>query len=95
MVNGNIVEKDASYAEAYATVELERGKVYTATNIYVQKDVESPILTRNQVVKLNGLVKEEYEAEDNAYGFKAVYGSREVSSSVNVVLTFTNSTYPS
>lgn len=95
LVNGTIVEKDASYGEAFASVELERGKTYTATNIYIQKDVESPILTRNQTIAINGVVQEEYEEEQNDYGtFSAIRGKRNVSSKVNLVLTFTNSDYP-
>lgn len=95
LVNGAIVEKDASYGEAFAMVELERGKTYTAANIYIQKNVESPILTRNQTIAINGVVQEEYEEEQNDYGtFSAIRGKRNVSSKVNLVLTFTNSDYP-
>lgn len=95
LVNGAIVEKDASYGEAFAMVELERGKTYTAANIYIQKDVESPILTRKQTIAINGVVQEEYEEEQNDYGtFSAIRGKRNVSSKVNLVLTFTNSDYP-
>ena len=47
LVNGAIVDTEASYPEASATVEIERGKVYTAANIYLAKDVQSPILTRS------------------------------------------------
>lgn len=96
LINGNIVEIDASYGEASASIEIERGKVYTAANIYIQKDGESPILTRNQVIAISGLIQEEYEEEKNESGtFSAVKGKRNVTSKVNVVLTFTNSNYPS
>ena len=65
LINGAIVEKQASYPEASASVELERGKIYTASNIYIQKGVESPIMSRSQVIKLNGVVKEECEVQEN------------------------------
>lgn len=94
LVNGAIVEKDASYGEASAAIVLERGKIYTAANICIQKEVESPILTRNQTIAINGLIQEEYEEEENEYGsFSAIKGKRNVSSKVNLVLTFTNSNY--
>ena len=95
LINGAIVEKDASYPEASASVELECGKIYTAANIYVQKGVESPIMTRSQVVKLNGLVKEQYEQQEYISGsLETKAGQRKVSQKVELAVTLTNSQYP-
>jgi hypothetical protein len=101
LINGAIVETDASYPEASASVEIERGKVYTAANIYLAKDVQSPILTRSQAVVLKGSVKELYEAkkyidpEDKDKGYYAIVGKRAASKKVNLVVTITNSEYSS
>lgn len=101
LINGAIVETDASYPEASASVEIERGKVYTAANIYLAKDVQSPILTRTQAVVLKGAVKETYEAkkyvdpEDKDKGYSAIVAKRAASKKVNLVVTITNSEYSS
>lgn len=101
LINGAIVETDASYPEASAAVEIERGKVYTATNIYLAKDVQSPIMTRSQAVVLKGSVKELYEAkkyidpEDQDKGYNAIREKRAASKTVDLVVTITNSDYSS
>ena len=101
LINGSIVETEASYPEASASVEIERGKVYTAANIYLAKDVQSPILTRSQAVVLKGAVKETYEAkkyidpEDKDKGYYAIADKRAASKKVNLVVTITNSEYSS
>ena len=101
LINGSIVETEASYPEASASVEIERGKVYTAANIYLAKDVQSPILTRSQAVVLKGAVKETYEAkkyidpEDKDKGYYAIADKRAASKKVNLVVTITNSEFSS
>lgn len=101
LINGSIVETEASYPEASASVEIERGKVYTAANIYLAKDVQSPILTRSQAVVLKGAVKETYEAkkyidpEDKDKGYYAISDKRVASKKVNLVVTITNSEFSS
>lgn len=101
LINGSIVETEASYPEASASVEIERGKVYTAANIYLAKDVQSPILTRSQAVVLKGVVKETYEAkkyidpEDKDKGYYAIADKRSASKKVNLVVTITNSEFSS
>ena len=99
LVNDAIVETDASYPEASATVDIERGKVYTAANIYLTKDVQSPILTRSQVVTLKGSVKEVYEKKvyadpDNTdKGHWGEADTRSATQQVELVVTFTNADY--
>ena len=101
LVNGAIVETEASYPEASASVDIERGKVYTAANIYLAKDVQSPILTRSQAVVLKGSVKELYEAkkyvdpDDKDKGYSAIQEKRAASKKVNLVVTITNSEFAS
>ena len=102
LVNGAIVEKDASYGEyPSASIVLERGKICTASDICIQKDAESPIMTRSQVVALNGTVKEKCEVQeyiryDYQEGYYETYVDvRNVSTPVNLVMTITNSDYPS
>ena len=101
LINGAIVEIDASYPEASAAVEIERGKVYTAANIYLAKDVQSPIMTRTQAVVLKGAVKEACEAkkyidpEDKDKGYYAIVEKRAASKQVNLVVTITNSEFSS
>lgn len=102
LVNGAIVEKDASYGEySSASIVLERGKICTASDICIQKNAESPIMTRSQVVALNGTVQEicevrEYIQEDYGEGhYEAHADVRNVSTPVNLVMTITNSDYPS
>lgn len=101
LINGSIVETEASYPEASASVEIERGKVYTAANIYLAKDVQSPILTRSQAVVLKGAVKETYEAkkyidpEDQDKGYYAIADKRSASKKVDLVVTITNSEFSS
>ena len=101
LVNGTIVETEASYPESSASVEVERGKVYTAANIYLVKDVQSPILTRSQTVVLKGCVKEKYEAkkyydvENKDLGYYAIADKRAASQKVSLVVTITNSDFAS
>ena len=101
LINGAIVDTEASYPEASATVEIERGKIYTAANIYLAKDVQSPILTRSQTIVLKGCVKEWYEAkeyydiENKDLGYYAIAGKRVASQKVSLVVTITNSNFPS
>ena len=100
LINGAVVEKTASYGEASAEVVLERGKTYTAATIYMQKDVEGAILTRNQTVTLNGVIKEYYEKrklydEDDVAGkYYGVADTRNATSAVQLVVTLTNTEYP-
>lgn len=99
LVNGSIIEKTASYPESSASVEIERGKVYTAANIYMQKDVEGAILTRNQVIKVTGSIKEFYEKkeyydpEDKDKGYYGVKEQTNPIKAVKLVITLTNSKY--
>lgn len=98
MINDIIIEKEVSYPEASAAVEIERGKIFTAANIYLQKDVENPVLTRSQVVEISGLIQEKYEEKewidpDNKdKGYIAVQELRNASK-VDLTITLTNSEY--
>lgn len=100
LINGAVVEKTASYGEASAEVVLERGKTYTAATIYMQKDVEGAILTRNQTITLNGVIKEYYEKkkmyddDDVTSGFYGVADTRNATSAIQLVVTLTNTEYP-
>lgn len=88
LVNGNILEKEVTYNEVSTTVEIERGKTYTAANLYVKKGVENAVLSRNQVVAISGTVKEGYEVKE--YGNSYATASTRSANKVSVVITITN-----
>ena len=96
LVNDAVVETEASYPEASTTVDIERGKVYTAANIYLTKGVQSPIMTRSQVVVLKGSVKENYDKkvyqdpENTDKGFWGEADRRSATQQVELVVTITN-----
>ncbi len=90
LVNGNILEKEVTYNEVSTTVEIERGKTYTAANLYVKKGVENAVLSRNQSISIKGTVKERYEVRDS---YDNVSADTRNANKVSVVITITNSEY--
>ena len=64
LVNGAIQEVEVSFTEESTSVDIESGKVFTAANMIVTKDVEKPILTRNQKVKVSGKIVEKFEKRE-------------------------------
>ena len=93
IVNYAIMEMEVSYPEASTSVEIEQGKVFTAQNITITKDVEKPILTRNQIVTISGKVVEQYEKKEYKdpsnpdLGYTAVTGTRDATKPVSLVVT--------
>ena len=92
LVNGNILEKEVTYNEVSTAVEIERGKTYTAANLYVKKGVENAVLSRNQVVAISGTIKERYELRE--YGNSYATADTRSAGKVSVVITITNTQYP-
>jgi hypothetical protein len=90
LVNGNILEKEVSYNEVSTTVEIERGKTYTAANLIVKKGTEGAIMSRNQSISIKGTVKERYEVRDSNDDVSA---DTRNANKVSVVITITNSEY--
>lgn len=100
VVNSEIVELEASYPEASTSVEIEQGKVFTAQNITITKDVTKPILTRNQIVKISGKVVEQYEKkvyqdkDDPDLGYYGVVGTCDATKPVSLIVTARSLVYP-
>ena len=90
LINGNILEKEVSYDEVYTSVEIERGKTYTAANLVVKKGTEGAIMSRNQAISIKGTVEERYEVRDANDNVSA---DTRNANKVNVVITITNSEY--
>jgi hypothetical protein len=90
LINGNILEKEVSYDEVYTSVEIERGKTYTAANLVVKKGTEGAIMSRNQSISIKGTVEERYEVKD---ADDDVSADTRDANKVSVVITITNSEY--
>lgn len=96
LVNGAIQEVEVSFTEESTSVDIESGKVFTAANMIVTKDVEKPILTRNQKVKVSGKIVEKFEKkeyvdkENPDKGYYGVVGTNNATQTVTLVATFTN-----
>lgn len=95
-VNGAIQKVEVSYAEQSTSVDIENGKTFMAANMTLTKDVEKPILARNQKVSLRGTIVEQYEKkewidpDDHDKGFNVVAATTNATKPVEVVATFTN-----
>lgn len=96
LVNGAIQKVSVSYPEVSVPVQIENGKIYTAANMIVSKDVEKPILSRNQVVTVRGQISEFFEKktyidpEDKDKGYTVSKDSRNATVPVSMMITFTN-----
>lgn len=99
LVNGAIQKVEVSYPEVSTSVDIERGKTFMAANMIVTKDVEKPILTRNQVVTVRGQLVEKFEKkeyidpEDKDKGYNVLEGTQNATQEVMLTATFTNSDF--
>lgn len=96
MVNGNVIEIEASFAESQTSVDIENGKTFTAANMIVTKDVTAPNFSRQQVITLSGQIAQMYEkrtwidSEDHDKGYTVSADKQNANQAVKLKVEFSN-----
>ncbi len=94
MVNGTVMETEASFSEKSTSVDIENGKTYMAANMVVTKDVTAPNFSRQQVVTVSGQIAQRYEKktyidkEDPEKGYMVSADVQNATSAVQLTIKF-------